>query len=161
MLDVHLMIEQPDRYVDDFVRAGANVLTVHAEACRHLHRTLEQIRGAGALAGVALNPATPLDYVGEVLTDIDLALIMTVNPGFAGQVFIPQSISKIARLKQLLNAAGAHIYVQADGGIKHENVAEVVEAGANVIVAATALFGGDIQDRVSSFKRSIAAAKQI
>ena len=159
-LDVHLMIDRPGRYVEEFAAAGATVLTVHVEACRHLHRTLEQIRGLGVKAGVALNPATPLGFLEEVVSEIDLALVMTVNPGFAGQAFIPQSLNKIARLKQVLNAAGAHIHVQADGGIKHDNVAAVVEAGANVIVAATALFGGDIHERVSSFKRNISAAIQ-
>ncbi len=161
LLDVHLMIERPERYVDAFAEAGANVLTVHAEACPHLFRTLEQIRDAGVQAGVALNPSTPLMFIEEVVTEIDLALIMTVNPGFSGQEFIPQSLDKIARLKQLLNAAGARIHVQADGGIKHDNVASVLEAGANVIVAATALFGGDIKERVSAFKKSMAAARQI
>ena len=159
-LDVHLMIDRPGRYVEEFAAAGATILTVHVEACRHLHRTLEHIQSLGVKAGVALNPATPLGSLEEVLSEIDLALVMTVNPGYAGQVFIPQSLDKIARLKRLLNAAGAHIHVQADGGIKHENVAQVVDAGANVIVAATALFDGDIQERVSSFKRSIAAAIQ-
>ncbi|HEX7070367.1 MAG TPA: ribulose-phosphate 3-epimerase, partial [Rhodothermales bacterium] len=122
-LDVHLMIEAPDRYIDEFADAGATVLTVHTEACTHLHRTLEQVRGRGIKAGVALNPATPLDAISEVLGQIDLVLVMTVDPGFAGQVFIPQSISKISRLKNFLNAAGEHIYIQADGGVKHDNVA--------------------------------------
>lgn len=142
-LDVHLMIEEPGRYVDDFVDAGADVVTVHVEACTHLHRVLAHIRERGAMAGVTLNPGTPLTAIAEVLPVIDLALIMSVNPGFSGQKYIPASTDKIRRLRSLLNQIASNAYLEVDGGVGAHNILEVVGAGANVVVAGNAVFGGE------------------
>ena len=141
-VDVHLMIEDPDRYVRDFASAGADVITVHVEAARHLHRTLEMIRGLGRRAGVALNPGTPLSAVGEVLDAIDLLLVMTVNPGFGGQAFIPQSLDKVARARALVEARRpGEVAVEVDGGVSGRTAPGLVAAGANVLVAGSAVFG--------------------
>ncbi|GJM41925.1 MAG: ribulose-phosphate 3-epimerase [Ardenticatenaceae bacterium] len=142
-LDVHLMIEEPDRFLTQFVQAGAARLTVHAEATRHLHRTVQAIKELGVKAGVALNPATSLTAVEEILPDLDLVLIMTVNPGFGGQQYIPQSTGKIQRLRQMLNERRSTAWLQVDGGISAKNTAEVVAAGANSLVAGSAVFGGE------------------
>lgn len=141
-LDVHLMIEDPGRYVDDFVDAGADVVTVHVEACTHLHRVLSRIRELGAMAGVTLNPGTPLTAIAEVLPNVDLALIMSVNPGFSGQKYIPESTDKIRRLRSMLNQIASRAYLEVDGGVGAHNILEVVSAGANVVVAGNAAFGG-------------------
>ncbi|MDZ7780009.1 MAG: ribulose-phosphate 3-epimerase [Gemmatimonadota bacterium] len=140
-LDVHLMIEDPDRYLEAFVEAGADVLTVHAEACTHLHRTLQRIRQLGVKAGVALNPATPLGAVEEVAEDIDLLLVMSVNPGFGGQAFIPRSIDKVTRARRMLEAAQSTAYVEVDGGVDASNAGALVRAGASVLVAGSAVYG--------------------
>ena len=141
-VDVHLMIEDPDRYVGAFARAGADVITVHVEAARHLHRTLEMIRGLGGRAGVALNPGTPLSAVEEVLDAIDLLLVMTVNPGFGGQAFIPQSLDKVARARALVEARRpGEVAVEVDGGVSGRTAPGLVAAGANVLVAGSAVFG--------------------
>ena len=141
-VDVHLMIEDPDRYVGAFARAGADVITVHVEAARHLHRTLEMIRGLGGRAGVALNPGTPLSAVEEVLDAIDLLLVMTVNPGYGGQAFIPQSLDKVARARALVEARRpGEIAVEVDGGVSGRTAPGLVAAGANVLVAGSAVFG--------------------
>ncbi|MBT9139536.1 MAG: Ribulose-phosphate 3-epimerase [Dehalococcoidia bacterium] len=137
--DVHLMIEKPERYLEAFMRAGADLITVSAEACTHLHRVLQMIRDLGVKAGVALNPATPLSVLEYILSDIDLVLIMSVNPGFGGQKFIPSALPKIRRLKELLGDRPVHI--QVDGGISAETAPLVKEAGATVLVAGTAIFG--------------------
>jgi ribulose-phosphate 3-epimerase len=135
------MIVQPERYVADFVNAGANHVTVHVEATTHLHRTIQQIKELGATAGVALNPATPLAVLDEILPYIDLALLMSVNPGFGGQGYIPTTTDKIARLRRLLDERGfGHVHLQVDGGIKAVNLAEVARAGATNIVAGSAIF---------------------
>jgi ribulose-phosphate 3-epimerase len=140
-LDCHLMITQPERYVADFVHAGAQNITVHAEATTHLHRTIQQVKQLGATAGVALNPATPLGVLDEILPYLDLVLIMSVNPGFGGQEYIPTTTAKIARLRRLLDERGfGHVHVQVDGGISHNNVAEIVQAGATNLVAGSAIF---------------------
>jgi len=141
-LDVHLMIENPDRYIGDFVRAGADILTVQVEACPHLHRTIQVIKEHGVKAGVTLNPATSLETLLEVLPDVDLALIMSVNPGFGGQRYIPFSTDKIRRLRAMLDTLGSGAELEVDGGVKADNVREVVEAGATVLVAGSAVFGG-------------------
>lgn len=141
VFDAHLMIAQPERFIETFARAGADILTVQAEACTHLQRTLAQIRDAGARAGLALNPATPLDILDYVLDDIDLLLVMTVNPGFGGQTFIPATLRKIAEARALLNTARRPIELEVDGGIGPENAAEVVAAGATVLVAGSSVFG--------------------
>jgi len=139
-LDVHLMVVQPEKYFDDFVRAGASGLTVHAEAAPHLHRQLTRIRELGCRAGVALNPATPLDAASEVIPEIDLLLIMTVNPGFGGQEFIPYSVDKIRRARLLLDEAGSDAALEVDGGISRETITEVWSAGADTFVAGNAVF---------------------
>jgi ribulose-phosphate 3-epimerase len=138
--DVHLMIEEPDRYIDAFVDAGSNIITVHAEAVIHLHRTVQIIRGKGVKAGVSLNPSTPLSCVEEILPDIDLLLIMTVNPGFGGQAFIPEVVEKVRRVKAMVGARPIHIEI--DGGVTPETGPLVVGAGANALVAGSAVFKG-------------------
>ena len=139
-LDVHLMIVEPERYIEDFRKAGADAITVHAEACLHLHRTLQQIRGTGAKASVALNPATPLSAIEWVLGDLSMVLLMSVNPGFGGQSYIPQVTRKVRELREILHAAGLAVDIEVDGGIKPDNIAEVAAAGANVFVAGSAVF---------------------
>jgi ribulose-phosphate 3-epimerase len=139
-LDVHLMIEQPERYLADFAQAGANRLTVHVETCPHLHRTVQQIKEVGCQAGVALNPATPLASLEEILAELDLVLVMSVNPGFGGQVYIPSSTAKIARLRARLDTLGSPAELEVDGGIHLDTIAEVVEAGATVLVIGSAIF---------------------
>ncbi len=158
ILDVHLMIENPDRYAADFARAGADIITVHVEAAVHLHRTVQAIRELGARPGVTLNPATPLVTLEEILPDVDLALIMSVNPGFGGQAYIPGSTDKIRRLRRMLDAIGSTADLEVDGGVKPANAAEVVEAGANVIVAGSAIFGGEqsIAENIAAFRQAAA-----
>ena len=141
LLDAHLMISNPEHYIDEFVQAGARHVTVHIETCPHLHRVVQQIKAAGATAGVALNPATPLTLVEEILSDIDLVLIMSVNPGFGGQHYIEQSGDRLRRMRRLLDERGLdHVLLQVDGGITAANVREVVEAGTTCIVAGSAIF---------------------
>ena len=139
-LDVHLMIETPDKYLEDYAKAGADVLTVHAEACTHLHRTLQSLHALNVKAGVSLNPHTPLSIIEEVLEDIDLVLIMTVNPGFGGQSFIEKGLEKIAKLRKMIDATGKDIMLEVDGGVNDKTVADVAKAGANVLVAGSAVF---------------------
>ena len=141
VLDAHLMIVEPERYVAEFRQAGAELITVHVEATRHLHRVVQQIKELGARAGVALNPATPLSAVDEILPYVDLVLIMSVNPGFGGQDYIPSSTGKIARLRRMLDERGlGHVHLQVDGGIKASNVAEVVAAGATCLIIGSGLY---------------------
>jgi ribulose-phosphate 3-epimerase len=140
-LDVHLMIEEPDRYVAAFVDAGADWISVHQEACVHLHRTLELIRGRGAKAGAVINPATPVETLSEVLDMVDFVLVMSVNPGFGGQKFIPRSLGKIRKLVAMRNETRTNFRVEVDGGIALDTVADVVRAGAEVLVAGNAVFG--------------------
>ncbi len=142
VLDCHLMIVEPERYVDAFVEAGGQVVTVHAEATPHLHRVLQQIRSHGVKAGVALNPASPLSLIEEMVQDIDLLLIMSVNPGFGGQKFIETSIDKVRRARQMLESYGrGDVVLQMDGGISAQNVRMLVEAGATCFVAGSSIFG--------------------
>ncbi len=143
LLDVHLMIEQPEKYIDSFAAAGADIITVHVEACPHLHRVIEQIRAAGARPGVTLNPATPLSALEEVVADVDLVLIMSVNPGFGGQSFIDGALKRILRVRSMLDEVGSRAYLEVDGGIKPDNAAAVIKAGADVLVAGSAVFGGN------------------
>ena len=154
LLDVHLMIEEPDRYLADFLHAGADIVTVHVEACTHLHRTIHQIKGLGARARVTLNPATSLTTLEQILPDVDLALIMSVNPGFGGQKYIPSSTAKIRYLRQMLDSIESSAWLEADGGINAGNVAEVVQAGADVLVAGSAVFGGtkSVAENVSALQ---------
>lgn len=141
IFDVHLMIVQPERYIEQFAQAGADIITVHAEACVHLQRTLTQIRECGVRAGVALNPATPLSAIEYVIPDIDLLLVMTVNPGFGGQQFIPEMLKKIARARAMLDEAGSEAWLEVDGGINGVTTPMVVRAGARVLVAGSSVFG--------------------
>ncbi|HEX9205726.1 MAG TPA: ribulose-phosphate 3-epimerase [Candidatus Deferrimicrobiaceae bacterium] len=140
-LDVHLMIVEPERYIEEFANAGADVITVHAEATPHLQRAVARIRELGKKAGVSLNPSTSLSAVEWVLTDVDMVLVMSVNPGFGGQAFLPSSLGKIELLRTQLTRAGLNVDIQVDGGIKADNVGEVVAAGANVIVSGSGIFG--------------------
>lgn len=155
VLDVHLMIESPDRYLAEFAGAGADILTVHVETCPHLHRTIQVIRELGVKPGVTLNPATPLATLEEILPDVDLVLIMSVNPGFGGQSYIPGSTDKIRRLRRMLDESGSAADLEVDGGVKVQNVAEIVAAGANVLVAGSAIFGGSktISENIADFRR--------
>lgn len=142
LLDVHLMITRPERYVADFAAAGADIITVHVEATPHLHRVVQMVRQQGCRVGVALNPATPLSALEEILPEIDLVLVMSVNPGFGGQAYLPGSSHKLRRLRQMLDALGSPADLEVDGGIKPANAAEAAAAGANVLVAGSAIFGG-------------------
>lgn len=139
-LDVHLMIEDPDRYLELFQKAGADILTVHMEASKHLHRTVQKIHSLGMKAGVSLNPHTPIHTLEDIITDLDMVLIMSVNPGFGGQKFIPQSIDKIKKLKQLIQQTGSEAQIEVDGGVGSGNAQELVEAGANILVAGSFIF---------------------
>jgi ribulose-phosphate 3-epimerase len=160
LLDAHLMIEKPERYIEAFVDAGARIVTVHVETCPHLHRTIEQIRAAGALAGVTLNPATPLTSLDEAVHLADLVLVMSVNPGFGGQTYIPESTRRVSMLRQILDDADSAAYLQVDGGVKPDNIKEVVEAGATVVVAGSAVYGGDrsIADNIERLRRPLRLA---
>jgi ribulose-phosphate 3-epimerase len=157
-LDVHLMIEAPDRYLSDFVSAGADVLTVHQEACPHLHRTAQRIRELGARPGVAVNPATPVETLTDILPLVDLVLIMTVNPGFGGQKYIPESEARIRRLVGMLEARGLRgVEIEVDGGIDQRTAPAVVAAGATVLVAGSAIFSrGSVSDNVKALRKSLA-----
>lgn len=156
-LDVHLMIENPDRYLEDFARAGADIITVHVETCPHLHRTIQRIKELGVKAGVTLNPATPLGTLEEILPDVDLVLIMSVNPGFGGQKYIPSSTAKINRLRQMLDKINSKAFLEVDGGVHAGNVAEIVHAGADVLVAGSAVFGGtkSVAENVQTLKAAL------
>lgn len=157
VFDAHLMIENPDQYIKDFVDAGCDMIVVHQEACKHLHRTIQNIKSHNIKAGVALNPGTPIETIKHVLGDIDMVLIMTVNPGFGGQSFIESMIPKIEELKELIDSKNLSVDIQVDGGIKPENVDKVVRAGANVIVAGSAIFNSDnIQTTVDLFRKNAA-----
>ena len=140
-LHVHLMITEPERYIDDFVAAGADLVTVHVETCPHLHRTLQQIREAGARPAVTLNPATPLGSLEEVLAEVDLILVMTVNPGFGGQRLIPATVDKVRRLRAWLDERGLNPHIEVDGGVNEDTLPTLVAAGADVLVMGSAIFG--------------------
>ncbi|MDD6573010.1 MAG: ribulose-phosphate 3-epimerase [Thermoflexaceae bacterium] len=155
IFDVHLMIEEPIRYVGDFAEAGADLITVHAESCKHLDRTIDAIKEKGLLAGVALNPATPLSAISYILPKVDMVLIMTVNPGFGGQTLIPYTVDKVRDLKKLIDAQGLKTDIEVDGGINLSNVEEVMTAGANIIVAGSAVFNGDVTENVECFLKII------
>lgn len=161
VLDVHLMIANPDQYIVDFAEAGADIITVHVEACPHLHRTIQAIHEQGVKAGVTLNPATPLVTLEEILPDVELVLIMSVNPGFGGQSYIPASTDKIRRLRQMLDAIGSTADLEVDGGIKPHNAAEIVAAGANVLVAGSAVFNDKrpIAQNMAAFREAILAGQ--
>lgn len=152
VFDVHLMIEEPDRYIEEFAKSGADIICVHAEACTHLNRTIALIKECGKKAGVSLNPATPLSVLDYVLEDLDMVLIMSVNPGFGGQCFIPSSIRKIRELRQMANQRGLNdLDIEVDGGVTLDNVEEIRNAGANIFVAGSAVFKGDTTANVKAF----------
>jgi ribulose-phosphate 3-epimerase len=156
-LDVHLMIEEPDRYLEAFVRAGAAMISVHVEILPHLHRTIQRIRELGARAGVAINPATPVGVLEEIAGDLDHVLVMSVNPGFGGQTFIPRTESKIRAVRALLDERGSRAPIEVDGGIEAANAARVVAAGAAILVAGNAIFGSPDPERATRELRAAAA----
>lgn len=151
VFDVHLMIDEPVRYLKDFKDAGADLITVHAEACKHLDRTINAVKELGCKVGVALNPSTSLHVLDYVLDQVDMVLIMSVNPGFGGQSFIPYSIQKIKDLKKMIDERGLNVDIQVDGGIKLSNVKEVMDAGANIFVAGSAVFGENTEENTKAF----------
>lgn len=157
-LDVHLMVENPERLIPSFISAGADIITVHVETCNHLHRTLQQIRELGAKPSVTLNPGTSLTLIEEVLADVAQVLVMSVNPGFGGQHFIPATMDKISRLKEMLSLRGLnHVDIEVDGGIKTQNAAEVVAAGATVLVVGTGIFNSKsrIAENIKNLRQAI------
>ena len=160
VFDVHLMIDEPGRYITEFARAGADLITVHAEACGHLDRTVMAIKEQGKKAAVALNPATDLSCLSYLLPELDMVLLMTVNPGFGGQKFIPYCMDKIRDLRHMAEDRGLDLDIQVDGGINLNNVHEVVAAGANVIVAGSAVFGGDAKANVKEFLARMSQGRQ-
>lgn len=153
VFDVHLMIEAPDRYFEDFRSAGADIITIHAEACTHLDRSIQAIKSLGCKAGVALNPATPLETIEYILEKLDMVLIMSVNPGFGGQKYIDYCTGKIRRLRNMIAGKGLNTDVQVDGGITLDNVETVLKAGANVIVSGTSVFKGNIGENTKNFMK--------
>ena len=156
-LDVHLMVESPERFIDQFARAGADIITIHVEACTHLHRTIQQIKELGKKAGVSLNPATPIDSLEEILPSVDLVLVMTVNPGFGGQTFIKDMPEKIARVRAELDRRGLEAELEVDGGISAATAPLVVRAGATVLVAGAAIFatGESVKDSLEKIRASL------
>ena len=155
--DVHLMIEEPGRYIDEFAAVGADVITLHAEATKHLHRAIQQVKAKGLKVGVALNPATPLSALDYVLEDIDMVLIMTVNPGYGGQSYINKMDDKIKELRKIITEKGLDIDIEVDGGISAKNIAHVKECGANVFVAGSAVFNGDIASSTKEILKAMEA----
>ena len=139
-LDVHLMIEEPEKYIERFREAGADIITVHFETCPHLHRTIQQIKDTGAKAGVAINPHTPVNVLENVLEDIDMALIMSVNPGYGGQKFIYQSLAKVMKLKEMITVRNANVLIEIDGGVGMQNAEKILQAGVDVLVAGSSVF---------------------
>lgn len=151
VFDVHLMIMDPDRYVENFAKAGADIITVHAEATRHLDRSIQKVKSLGVKVGVALNPSTPLSAIEWVLPQVDMVLLMSVNPGFGGQSYIPYLDEKIRQLRAMIEKTGKEIDIEVDGGVKLDNAARVLAAGANVLVAGSAVFGGDAAAKTKAF----------
>ena len=156
-LDVHLMIEKPDAFIEEFAAAGSDIITVHAEACRHLNRTIALIKEKGARAGVSINPATPVGVLDCILGEVDLVLLMSVNPGFGGQSFIEGALRKVSELRKALDARGlGHVELEVDGGVKTDNIGRIAEAGADVFVAGSAIFGkDDYKAIIAEMKRQI------
>ena len=140
IFDVHLMIQAPERYVEDFVKAGADIITIHAESTTHLHRVIQQIRGLGVKVGVSLNPATSIESIKYIIDELDMVLLMSVNPGFGGQSFIPHTLDKLRAVRKLIDESGRNIRLEIDGGVKVDNIREIAEAGADMFVAGSAIF---------------------
>lgn len=151
MFDVHMMVQEPVRFVDELADAGADIITVHAEACRHLDHTVNTIKEKGLLAGVALNPETPLTALSYVLSKVDMVLLMTVNPGYGGQKLIPYTVGKVAELKKMIDAGGYKADIEVDGGVTLDNVERLIDAGANIIVAGSAVFHGELEENAARF----------
>ena len=160
-IDVHLMIEPVDRIVPDFAKAGASMITFHPEASRHVHRTIQLIKSHGCQAGVVLNPATPIEVLDYVIEELDMVLVMSVNPGFGGQAFIPSALDKLRRIRERIDRTGKPIRLEIDGGVKPENIAEIAAAGADTFVAGSAIFGQpDYADVVRRMKDAVAAVRK-
>lgn len=157
-VDVHLMIVEPEKYIEPFAKAGADGLTVHSEATPHLHRAIQAIKSAGCRAGVALNPATPTTMLEEILPDLDLVLVMSVNPGFGGQSFIESSINKVSRVRRMIDLTRSTAVLQVDGGVKPQNTGSLVRAGAQNLVAGSAIFTGDTAVNIQAFQHAIRSA---
>jgi ribulose-phosphate 3-epimerase len=152
-LDVHLMISEPQKYIESFIQAGANYLTIHQEADIHLHRAIELIRSSGAKPGVSINPSTPVDLLDEILNEVDMVLIMSVNPGFGGQKFIPNSLNKLSRLKEMVQQRNLETLIEVDGGVNFDNLRDIVNSGANVIVIGNSIFASpNIPETTKKFK---------
>ncbi len=160
-LDVHLMIQNPERYISDFSDAGADILTVHAETCTHLDQVVRDIKREGILAGVALNPSTPLSVLDYVLPEVDMVLIMTVNPGYGGQKMIPYTLDKVRELRGIIQRRGLSTDIEVDGGVKIDNVDQFLNAGANVIVSGSGIFKGDLAGNVEAFLEKMGQSNQI
>ena len=159
-IDVHLMVEPVDRIVPDFARAGASLISFHPEASRHVHRTIQLIKGEGCQAGLVLNPATPLEVLDYVLDDLDMVLLMSVNPGFGGQAFIPSALEKLRAVRERIDASGKPIRLEIDGGVKPDNIAQIAAAGADTFVAGSAIFGqSDYAGIVRRMKDAVAAVR--
>lgn len=151
VFDVHLMIDEPVRFIKEFVDAGADMITVHAEACKHLHRTIQVIKSYGIKAGVVLNPATSLYAIEEILPEVDMVLLMSVNPGFGGQKYIETTTDKVRRLRQMISNQNLNVDIEVDGGVTLDNVEMLIEAGANIFVAGSAVYKGSVEDNVKGF----------
>ncbi|BBF43020.1 ribulose-phosphate 3-epimerase [Lachnospiraceae bacterium KM106-2] len=158
VFDVHLMIEEPIRYVEEFANAGADLIVVHAESCKHLHRTVMRIKELGVKVGVALNPATDKECLRYVLDELDMVLVMSVNPGFGGQKFLPFTIDKVKEIRQMIKARNLDIDIEVDGGVNTDNTLTLIEAGANVFVAGTSVFAGNVEENVAAFKEVFESA---
>lgn len=155
VFDVHLMIEEPGRYVDEFIKCGADLITLHAEATKHLDRAIQQVKAGGCKVGVSLNPATPLTVLDYVLDKIDMVLIMTVNPGYGGQSYIPEMDQKIRDLRKIIDDRGLDVDIQVDGGVSVDSLKRIKECGANVFVAGSAVFNGDIEENVTKLMKEM------
>ena len=151
VFDVHLMIDEPVRFIKEFADAGADVITVHAEACKHLHRTIQVIKSYGIKAGVVLNPATSLSAIEEILPEVDMVLLMSVNPGFGGQKYIETTTDKVRRLRRMISDRNLDVDIEVDGGVTLDNVEMLIEAGANIFVAGSAVYKGSVEDNVKGF----------
>jgi ribulose-phosphate 3-epimerase len=158
-LDVHLMMTNPEDFISDFIKAGSNYITVHVETCPHLHRTIQSIKEEGVKAGVTLNPATPLSSLEEILGEVDLLLIMSVNPGFGGQSFIPSVLEKLRRARKMIDERGAKVELEIDGGVKVENIAAMAQAGADIFVSGSAIFQSkDYKDTIQKMRAAIGSS---
>ena len=159
IFDLHLMIEEPVRFVKEFVECGADLITVHAEACKHLDWTIQKIHEQGVLAGVAINPATPISAVEHILSTVDMVLVMTVNPGFGGQKLIPYTVDKVRKLKSYIEENGLSTDIEVDGGVNFDNVRELLKAGANIIVSGNAVFQGDVRKNTEAFLKILSESE--